>query len=188
MSIDLFERLGARVNPLPDPEVVAALESGLLDGAELDGAASDRALGVARAAKVCMLCSFHQSAAQFQLLLHRPKFDALPARLKAILENAVEAASADLSWKAIERDSAAYLELRTKQGVAFHRTPEALLADQLDAQEAAAAARRGERLFAEIEASQKGFAARALRWQLDNEPDRGIAYRHYFARRPARKR
>ena len=189
MAVDVFERLGARVNPLPEAEVVAALESGLLDGAELDGAAADRALGVARAAKVCMLRSFHRSAAQFQLLLHRPKHDALPARLRAILANAVEAASADLSWQAIERDSAAYLELRTRQGVEFHRTPEALLAGELEAHDAAAAARRGAGLFAEIEASQKAFAARALRWQLDNEPDRALAYRHYFRRRaPAKRR
>ncbi len=188
MSIDVFERLGALVNPLPEGDVVAALDAGLLDGAELDGAAADRALGVSRAAKVCMLRSFHQSAAQFQVLLNRPKFDALPARLRTIMENAIDAASADLSWRAIERNSAAYLELRSRDGVAFHRTPEALLAAQLDAHDGAAKARRGRRLFSEIEASQKAFAARALRWQLDGEPDRHLAYRHYFGRRAAKRR
>jgi TRAP-type mannitol/chloroaromatic compound transport system substrate-binding protein len=187
MSIDVFERLGALVNPLPEGDVAAALEGGLLDGAELDGAAADRSLGVAGAAKVCMLRSFHQSAAQFQVLLNRPKFDALPARLRTIVENAVEAASADLSWRAIERNSAAYLELRTRDRVAFHSTHEALLEADLDAHDAAARARRCRRLFSEVEASQKAFAARALRWQLDGEPDRHLAYRHYFGRRAKRR-
>lgn len=188
MSIDVFRRLGALVNPLPAADAVAALEAGLLDGAELDGAAADRALGVAATAKVCMLRSFHQSASQFEILVNKAKFDALPAKLRAIVENAVEAASADLSWKVIERDSGAYLELRTRDKVAFHRTPEAVLEQQLDAYDAAAAARRGNRLFAEIQDSQRAFAARALRWQLDGEVDRHLAYRHYFARRPAAKK
>ncbi|HEX7052462.1 MAG TPA: TRAP transporter substrate-binding protein [Burkholderiales bacterium] len=184
--VELFERLGARVNPLPEGEVAAALESGLLDGAELDGAARDRALGVADAAKVCMLGSFHEAAAQFEVLLHKPKLEALPAKLKAIIENAVAAASADLSWRVIERDSAAYQALRARGGVAFHRTPEAVLRAQLEAHDdAVAARRRSARLIAEIEASQKAFAARAVRWQLDHEADRRLAYRHYFAPRPA---
>lgn len=189
MALDVFSRLGARVNSLPDAEAVAALEAGLLDGAELDGAAADRALGVAAVAKVCMLRSFHQSAEQFEVLLNKAKFDALPAQLRTMLETAVEAASADLSWKAIERDSTAYLELRTRDKVAFHRTPDAVLLQELAAYDAAAAARRSTRLFAQIEQSQKTFAARAVRWQLDNEVDRHMAYRHYFARpAAARKR
>lgn len=188
LAIDLFRRMGARVDPLPEAEAVGAMQAGLLDGAELDGAASDRALGIASVAKICMLRSFHQSAEQFEILANKPKFDALPAQLKAIIANAAEAASADLSWKAIERDSAAYLELRTKEEVAFHATPDAVLQRQLAAYDAAAAARKGDRLFTEIEKSQRAFAERAVRWHVDTEVDRRMAYRHYFGRRPVAKR
>ena len=187
MSIELFRGLGALVNPLPAAETISALEAGLLDGADPDGAAADRALGVAKVAKVCMLRSFHQSAEQFEILVSKPKFDALPAQLKAIVENAVEACSADLAWKAVEGDSAAYETLRTEDKVGFYRTPDAVLQKELAAYDAAAARKR-DRLFAEVEASQKAFAARALRWQLDNEPDRHLAYRHYFVRRAPGKR
>ena len=48
-----------------------------------------------------MLQSFHQNGEQFEILFNKPKFDALPAKMKAIIENAVEAASADMWWKSI---------------------------------------------------------------------------------------
>ena len=187
MAADIFRRLGARVDPLPEADAVAAMQAGRLDGAEVDGAALAKNLGIARAAKVCMLNSFHRSAGQFEVLMNKSKFEALPETLRAILGNAVEAASADLSWKAIERNSAAYLEL-LKERVAFRRTPSGVLEAELAAFDAAAASQRGHALFAEIESSQRTFAARAVRWQLDGDADRRMAYRHYFASRPARKR
>ena len=36
-------------------------------------------------------------------------------------------------------------------------------------------------LFKEIEASQKAFAARAVKWDLDTNVNRRMAYNHYFA-------
>lgn len=187
MAADIFRRLGAQVDSIPDTDAAGAIQAGRLEGADVDGPAVASTLGVARAAKVCMLNSFHRSAGQFELLMNKSKFEALPETLRAILGNAVQAASADLSWKAIERDSAAYLELH-KEKTAFDRTPAGVLQAELAAFDAVAASQRGEALFADIESSQKVFAARAVRWQLDGEADRRMAYRHYFAPRPARKR
>ena len=185
IAADIFRRLGARVDALSETDAVAAMQAGRLDGADVDGPAVARALGIARTAKACMLNSFHRSAGQFELLMNKSKFEALPETLRAILGNAVEAASADLSWKAIERDSAAYLELH-KEGAAFDRTPAGVLQAELAAFDAVAASQRGEALFAEIESSQRAFAARAVPWQLDGEADRRMAYRHYFARKRRR--
>ena len=46
------------------------------------------------------------------------------------------------------------------------------------------AAKKGEgnALFKEIEASQKAFAARAVRWDLDTNVSRRMAYNHYFGK------
>ena len=52
--------------------------------------------------------------------------------MKAIIENAVEAASADMSWKAVDRYSQDYIEMQTKQGVKFYKTPDAILQKQLE--------------------------------------------------------
>jgi len=52
--------------------------------------------------------------------------------MKAIIANAVEAASADLSWKAIDRYSKDYIELQTKDKVKFYKTPDPILQKQLE--------------------------------------------------------
>ncbi|HBH02366.1 MAG TPA: C4-dicarboxylate ABC transporter, partial [Candidatus Rokubacteria bacterium] len=81
--------------------------------------------------KVYMLQSYHQNAEQFEISFNKTKFDALPAKMKAIIENAVEAASADMSWKAIDRYSKDYIELQTKDKVRMFKTPAAVLQKQL---------------------------------------------------------
>ena len=123
LAIDLFTAMGAAVNALPGGEIVPALDRGLLDGAEFNNATSDRLLGFQDVSKVCMLQSYHQNAETFEIIFNKPKYDALPAKMKAIIENAVEAASMDMSWKAVDRYSKDYIELQTKDKVRFYKTP-----------------------------------------------------------------
>ncbi len=184
ISIDVFTGLGAAVNALPGGEIVPAMDRGLLDAAEFNNASSDRILGFPDVSKVCMLQSFHQNAEQFEIMFNKAKYDALPAKMKSIIENAVEAASADMSWKAIDRYSKDYIEMQTKQGVKFYRTPTAVLQQQLTAYDAAAAKKSADNpLFKEIEASQRAFAERVVRWDLDTNVNRGMAYQHYFGQK-----
>jgi TRAP-type mannitol/chloroaromatic compound transport system substrate-binding protein len=181
ISIDVFTGLGAAVNALPGGEIVPAMDRGLLDAAEFNNASSDRLLGFPDVSKVCMLQSFHQNAEQFEITFNKTKYDALPAKMRAIIENAVEAASADMSWKAIDRYSKDYVEMQTKQGVKFYKTPDVVLQRQLTAYDQAAAKKAGENpLFKEIAESQRAFAARAVRWDLDTNVNRRMAYQHYF--------
>ena len=130
LAVDVFNELGVAVNPLPGGEIVPALDRGLLDAAEFNNASSDRVLGFPDVAKNCMLQSFHQSGEQFEVLFNKGKYNALPPELKAIIDYAVQAASADMSWKAIERNSQDYIELK-KAGVKFYKTPDAILRAQL---------------------------------------------------------
>jgi TRAP-type mannitol/chloroaromatic compound transport system substrate-binding protein len=192
ISIDVFTALGAAVNALPGGEIVPAMDRGLLDAAEFNNATSDRILGFPDVSKVCMLQSYHQNAEQFEISFNKTKFDALPAKMKAIIENAVEAASQDMSWKAVDRYSKDYIEMQTKDKVRFYKTPDALLQRQLTGYDAAAAKKgEGNAMFKEIEASQKAFAARAVRWDLDTNVSRRMAYNHYFGKpagKPAAKK
>src|SRR5438552_7847030 len=112
ISIDVFQAMGAAVNALPGGEIVSAMDRGLLDAAEFNNATSDRILGFADVSKVCMLQSYHQNAEQFEISFNKTKFDSLPDKMKAILANAVEAASADMQWKAIDRYSRDYIDLQ----------------------------------------------------------------------------
>ena len=188
ISIDVFTGLGAAVNALPGGEIVPALDRGLLDAAEFNNASSDRILGFPDVSKVCMLQSYHQNAEQFEILFNKTKFDALPAKMKALIEFAVEAASQDMSWKAIDRYSKDYIEMQTKDKVRFYKTPDSVLQKQLVVYDEAAAKKAGDNpLFKEIEASQRQFAERTVKWYLDTQVSSRMAYNHYFAKPAAKK-
>jgi len=174
------------VNAVPGGEIVAAMDRGLLDAAEFNNATSDRLLGFADVSKVCMLQSFHQNAEQFEITFNKTKYDALPEKIRAVIANAVEAASADMSWKAIDRYSKDYIELQTKDKVRFYKTPDAILQKQLEIFDDVMAKRMADNpLFKEIIESQKVFAERAVRWDLDTYVNRRMAYNYYFGQKPA---
>jgi len=184
LAIDLFTKMGVAVNALPGGEIVPALDRGLLDGAEFNNASSDRVLGFPDVSKVCMLQSIHQSSEQFEIGFNRAKYTALPAGLKAIIENAVEAASADMSWKAIDRYSTDYREMEEKDGVKFYKTPDTILQEQLRVWDEIVNEKATQSpLFKEILDSQRTFAARAVKWEMDTVLNRRMSYNHYFGAR-----
>jgi TRAP-type mannitol/chloroaromatic compound transport system substrate-binding protein len=186
LAVDVFKELGAAVNPLPGGEIVPALDRGLIDAAEFNNASSDRVLGFPDVANNCMLQSFHQSGEQFEILFNKGKYDALPAELKATIDYAVQASSADFSWKAIDRNSKDYIELKTKDKVNFYKTPDAILRAQLDAWDKVTAAKSTENaFFKRVMDSQRAFAQRAGSWQNDYMVDFKMAWNRYF-RQPAR--
>ena len=173
--------MGAAVNALPGGEIVAAIDRGLLDAAEFNNASSDRALGFADVSKICMLQSYHQNAEQLEITFNKTKFDALPAKLKAIIANAVEAASQDMMWKAIDRNSQDYITLQTQDKVQFYKTPDSIL------RRSSSSTTRSRKkymatnpLFKEIIESQQEFAKRATKWEQDYVVSRKMAFDHYF--------
>ena len=189
ISIDVFTGLGAAVNALPGGEIVPAMDRGLLDAAEFNNASSDRVLGFPDVSKVCMLQSYHQNGEQFEIMFNKTKYDALPEKIKAIIANAVEAASADMSWKAIDRYSQDYIEMQTKDKVKFYKTPEAVLKQQLVIYDEVVKKKAAENpLFKEILESQLAFAQRATQWEQDTVVNRRMAFDHYFGPNGVAKR
>ena len=187
ISIDLFQGMGASVNALPGGEIVPALDRGLIEGAEFNNASSDRALGFQDVSKVCMLQSYHQNAETFEVLFNKTKFDALPDKIKAIIAYAADAASADMSWKAIDRYSKDYIELQTKERVRFYKTPDSVLQKQLEIFDQVEAKKSSENpTFKEVAESQRAFAGRAVKWDLDTNVQRRMAFNHYFAKAAAK--
>jgi TRAP-type mannitol/chloroaromatic compound transport system substrate-binding protein len=181
ISIDVFQNMGAAVNPLPSGEIVPAMDRGLLDAAEFNNATSDRALGFADVSKVCMLQSYHRNTEQLEILFNKDRFGALPDKMKAIIANAVDAASQDMSWKAIDRYSQDYVELQIKDKVKFYKTPDSVLKRQLEAYDEVVAKNAAENaLFKEIVQSQLAFAKRATQWEQDTVVSRRMAFNHYW--------
>ena len=182
LSIEIFNALGASVQALPGGDIVPALDRGVLDAAEFNNASSDRTLGFADVSKICMLQSFHQSAEQFEILFNKKKFDALAPELKSIISIATQAASAEMSWKAIDRYSQDFVKLQTEDKVRFYQTPKSILEAQLKAWDAIIAKKSAESPdFKAVLESQREFARRAGRWQNFTNVDYKMAYDHYYA-------
>ena len=189
ISIDVFTAMGMAVNALPGGEIVSAMDRGLLDAAEFNNASSDRALGFADVSKVCMLQSYHQNAEQFEITFNKTKYDSLPEKMRAIIANAVDAASADMSMKAIDRYSKDYVELQTKDNVKFYKTPDAILKQQLEVYDEVVKKKSAENpLFKEILQSQLAFAKRTTQWEQDTVVSRKMAYDHYWGANGAAKK
>ena len=195
LSVDVFTGMGAAVNALPGGEIVAAMDRGLIDlsgairpprrglieAAEFNNATSDRLLGFADVSKICMLQSYHQNAEQLEISFNKTKFDALPPKLRAQIESAVEAASQDMSWKAIDRYSKDYIELQTKDNVKFYKTPDVILKRQLEVYDEVAKKKASENpIFKEIIESQLAFTKRATQWEQDTVVSRKMVFDHYF--------
>lgn len=185
LAVDIFTELGCAVNPLPGGEIVPALDRGLIDAAEFNNATSDRILGFPDVVKNCMLQSFHQSGEQFEILFNKGKLAALPAELKSVIDYAVQASSAEMSWKAIDRNAKDYDAMK-KQGIKFYKTPDAILRAQLEAWDKVIAKKASENaLFKKVLDSQRTFAQLAGRWQNDYMVDFKMAYNHYFSGKKA---
>ena len=93
-----------------------------------------------------------------------------------------------MTWKAIDRYSNDYVELQTKDKVKFYKTPDAILQKQLEIFDSVMDKRKDNALFVEIIESQKKFAERAVRWDLDTYVNRRMAYNYYFGTKtPAKK-
>jgi TRAP-type mannitol/chloroaromatic compound transport system substrate-binding protein len=183
LAVDMYTDMGAAVNPLPGGEIVPALDRGLIDGAEFNNATSDRLLGFPDVVKNCMLQSFHQSGEQFEILFNKAKYDALSPELKSIIDYSVQASSADMSWKAIDRNSKDYIELK-KAGVKFYKTPDAILRAQLASWSKIMEKKSAENaLFKKVLDSQRAFAERALPWQNDYMVDFKMAYNYFFGKK-----
>jgi len=186
LGIEMFTAMGAAVNALAGADIVPALDRGLIEAAEFNNPSSDKALGFPDVAKVYMMQSFHQSAETFEILFNRAKYEALPDKLKAIIANAVEAASSDMSWKAIDRYSKDYIEIQAKDKVRVYKTPNSILQDQLRIWDEVTQKKAAENMwFKKVLDSQKAFAERCTKWQNDQQVDFKMAAEHYFGRKKA---
>jgi TRAP-type mannitol/chloroaromatic compound transport system substrate-binding protein len=182
LGIEMYTAMGAAVNALPGAEIVPALDRGLIDAAEFNNPSSDKALGFPDVAKIYMMQSFHQSAETFEILFNKAKYDALPDHLKNIISNAVEAASADMSWKAHDRYSKDYIDIQSQGKVKVYKTPNSMLQAQLKIWDEIIAKKSTAEnpWFKKVLDSQKEFAKRVGGWKYDQEVDFRMAYNHYF--------
>ena len=185
LAVPMMAALGMSPVQMAPGDIVPALDRGVLDAAEFANATGDRLLGFPDVAKFYYQRSFHMANNVFELMINSKRFEALPAELKAVMQVAADACSADMSWKAMDRMSTDYIELQTKQGVRAIKTPPAILDAQLKAWDGVIQKYSAENaLFAKVVDAQRNWARRVVFWSDEVTVNSEMAYRHFFPRGP----
>ena len=181
LAADVLQEMGMSVVQLPGGEIQPAMKSGLIDAAEFNNPTSDKDFGMQDVSKHYHLASFHQSQECFEIIFNKTLFDKLGAEQQAILKYAAEAASTDMSWKLQDRYSNDLISLEENHGVNVYRTPDAIMAAQLEAWDTVVARfTESDQFFKRVVDSQKEWAKRVVRYELLNAPDYQGAYEHYY--------
>jgi TRAP-type mannitol/chloroaromatic compound transport system substrate-binding protein len=126
MNGEIFTRLGAAPVQLPGSEVYTALERGVVDAADWGTLSMNDDLGYHKLAKYPTYPGFH-SMPMGEISVNKAKWDALPADLKAIIENACAACDI-VSYAWAQRTNAeALAELVGNEGVIAQPLPDAVV-------------------------------------------------------------
>jgi len=84
--MDILNLLGASVTPLPGSEIYLALERGIIDACEFSCPAVNYPMGFHEITKYVIEPGAHQPSCQFDVVINKKKYEALPDDLKAIVE------------------------------------------------------------------------------------------------------
>lgn len=183
LAADVTKELGAAVTIMGGPDIVPALDRGLLDAAEFNNPSSDRTLGFVDVAKNYVLQSYHQDCECFEVIFNKDKYEALPADLQAVLRFAAYAASSDMYWKAMTRysDDLAWIE---SQGVNVQIAPDDILDAQLAAWDTVianqSAADGTGPFFKKVVEHQQAFAKKVGSYHFRATAPKKKAYDHFF--------
>src|SRR6266567_694304 len=180
LAADLMNEMGAAVTILAGADIVPAMDRGVIDAAEFNNPSSDMALGFQDVSKIYMVCSFHQDMECFEIIFNKGKYNALPKEQQAILKYAVEAASADMSWKLQKRYPEDLVKIE-KAGVKVYETPKSVLEAQLAAWDRLLPRLSKENaFFGKVIESQKAWAKTVVTFMGQFESPRELAANHFL--------
>lgn len=180
LSADLFKELGVAVTILAGPDIVPALERGVIDAAEFNNPSSDRVLGFQDVAKVMMVQSYHQPVEYLEFLMNKKRFDSLPADVKAIFRYAAMAQSADSGWKYfMDANSKDYADFK-KAGVKIVKTPDSVLQAQLNGWTTIIDRESKDPFFKKVLDSQRAWAQRVVPLRTEIMVQNAMAFKHFF--------
>jgi TRAP-type mannitol/chloroaromatic compound transport system substrate-binding protein len=182
LSAEVLRQMGATITLLPNTDVVAAMERGVLDAVDSNNPTTDVQLGIPDVAKHYLMASHLRPVEAFEIIFNRAKFDALSPELRIILRQAALAASSDQVWSTYTR-YAKDLDEIARRGVTIARVSAELLAAELNAWDRVIAEYVQEPIFAKVIASQKDWVKRTGAFQHASDLDSNAlsaAYRHFF--------
>jgi len=184
LASNVMQAMGASVAQLPGPEILPAMEKGVIEAFEFNNPTSDMRFGAQDVAKYYYLGSYHQASEAIEVVFNKKKWDSLAKEQQQILKLAGQAANSDDIWKAWDIYSKDLETLQTKHGVHVKRTPESVFKAQLAAwdkvvEEITKDPNQGP-FIKKVLDSQKAWAKRVAFYNINNEADYKSAYEHYF--------
>lgn len=184
LASNVMQAMGASVAQLPGPEILPAMEKGVIDAFEFNNPTSDMRFGAQDVAKNYYLGSYHQASEAIEVVFNKAKYDGLAKEQQELLKIAVQATSADGGWKASDIYSNDLQALISKHGVQVKRTPVSVFKAQLAAWDKVIGEITGDSaqgpMIKKILESQKDYAKRVAFYSINNEADFKSAYEHYF--------
>ena len=124
---EVMRRLGVTAVSLPPGEILPALQSGAIDGAEFLGPWSDIALGLNKAASYYYWPGFHEPNGSAECLVNKAAYEALPADLKAIVATVCDAENARGMAEADWQNAATLDGIEEEHGVKLRRFDDSIL-------------------------------------------------------------
>jgi TRAP-type mannitol/chloroaromatic compound transport system substrate-binding protein len=186
LASNVMQAMGASVAQLPGPEILPAMEKGVIEAFEFNNPTSDFRFGAQDVAKYYYLGSYHQASEAIEVVYNKKKWDGLAKEQQQILKLAGQAANSDDIWKAWDLYSKDLETLQTKHGVQVRRTSEAVFKAQLAAwdkvvDEISKDPNQGP-FIKKVLDSQKAWGKRVGFYAINNEADYKSAYEHYFGK------
>ncbi len=124
---EVMRRLGVTAVNLPPGEILPALQSGAIDGAEFLGPWSDIALGLHKAASYYYWPGFHEPNGSAECLVNMSAYEALPADLKAVVATVCDAENVRGMAEADWQNAATLDGIEEKHGVKLRRFDDSIL-------------------------------------------------------------
>ena len=182
LATGIYQAMGATVVSVAGSEVASSLDRGVIDAAEFNNTTSDSVYGLPDTRKVLMARSYHQATELLVIDLNKPKYDAMPSDLKAIMKYAAYAESANGEWMWFDKNSTDYAKLLAR-GIQIIKTPQSVLDAELKAWDAVIADEsKNNPEFVAILESQKAWAKRVFPWAdtVNIPTPDAAAYRHFI--------
>ena len=133
LASNVMQAMGASVAQLPGPEILPAMEKGVIDAFEFNNPTSDMRFGAQDVAKYYYMGSYHQASEAIEVLFNKSKWDALAPEQQEILMVAGMASNSDNIWRSWDIYSRDLVTLVTDHGVHVKRTPESIFKAELEA-------------------------------------------------------
>lgn len=176
-----YKKAGMNVTMVAGPEIVSALERGIIAAAEYGDLRAEYAMGFPRFAKYLHVPGMHQPTGFMGFLVNKQVWEKLPVDLQRIFE---VCCNEMILYNVLEeyRDQAEFMkEFEEKEGVTIVETPDEILkAFLVGWDEFAEEESKKNPLFAEVYASQKAYAQKIVPYQKKFIPDYSFLADYYW--------